>query len=450
MRSKDFSHIIILGAFILMFNAGCKKNLSHEGKIIFTQLPVKSAGAKLINSLENKYAPNMKIAMANRSDRLENIQILTAEFYSARAPEISYDGSTMVFSAQKTKGEPWQIWTMNLESKEFVQVTESRTNCTDPVWLPNGDIAFSKLVTDDNSLKYHALHTITIGGCCEERITFQPHEDVNSSILNDGRILVASKQMYPDPGSYKFIALRPDGTKAELFHMTEAKSHILGKAVELNGTVYFSKTSELSSVKFSRPLHSEEFVISKDRGDVIAAAAIDDKNLMITIMKPDERTYGIGTINLDDPYQEDFYYNDSEYHIIEAVVVIERVVPRKLPSRVNPEMNSGFLFSMNADASDIDVNGKTSMVQVLGMYDTIGATAVEEDGSFYLELTADQPVRFQTLDESGSILRGPSSWMWVRPNERRGCAGCHQDREVAPENVVPKAMNKAPLALIRK
>ena len=83
------------------------------------------------------------------------------------------------------------------------------------------------------------------------------------------------------------------------------------------------------------------------------------------------------------------------------------------------------------------------------MNDMIGETEIAEDGSFYLELTADQPVRFQTVNESGEIVRGPSAWLWVRPNERRGCVGCHANRELAPENVVPKAIEKAPVAMIK-
>jgi hypothetical protein len=78
----------------------------------------------------------------------------------------------------------------------------------------------------------------------------------------------------------------------------------------------------------------------------------------------------------------------------------------------------------------------------------MGEAEVAEDGSFYLEMKADEPVRFQTLSATGEILRGPSLWMWVRPNERRGCVGCHENQEIAPENVVPKAMEKDPVAML--
>lgn len=449
MQSSSIAYTLIIGALIVVFMAGCGKDLSHERKVLFTILSENDIKSKQINSIENKYVANMKIAIADMGDRLENIEELTAEFNSARAPEISHKGTWMVFSGQKRSGDIWQIWAMNLETKEILQVTESRTNCTDPTWLPNGDIAFSKLVTEDNSLKYHALHTIGADGCCEQRITFHPHDDVNASILHDGRILVASKQVFPEHGTYKYLALRPDGTKAELFHMADAASNMIGKSTELSGKVYFNESTELRSVKFSRPLHSQEQVINEEQAEVISTTSIDDKRLLISVKNPDEKTFGLAVVGLENPTQQDFFYNDSEHHCIEAVVVKERSVPRNLPSRVNPELSSGFFFSMNANASDIEVDGKTAMVQVLGMNDIIGEAPVEEDGSFYLELAADRPVRFQTRDENGEILRGPSSWMWIRPNERRGCAGCHQDREVAPSNVVPKAMEKAPLAMIR-
>ena len=108
--------------------------------------------------------------------------------------------------------------------------------------------------------------------------------------------------------------------------------------------------------------------------------------------------------------------------------------------------------NLRASTFDIDFdneNGQTSKVQIIGLDNMIGETEVAEDGSFYLEITADQPVRFQTVNENGEIVRGPSSWLWVRPNERRGCVGCHEDREMAPQNVVPKAIEKAPVAMIK-
>jgi hypothetical protein len=37
--------------------------------------------------------------------------------------------------------------------------------------------------------------------------------------------------------------------------------------------------------------------------------------------------------------------------------------------------------------------------------------------------------------------------MWLRPNERRGCVGCHEDPELVPANRVPLAVKKNPVGV---
>jgi hypothetical protein len=81
----------------------------------------------------------------------------------------------------------------------------------------------------------------------------------------------------------------------------------------------------------------------------------------------------------------------------------------------------------------------------LGIDTTYGVVEVEKDGSFQLKVLADTPFRIRTLDEKGNIVNGPCSWLWLRPNERRGCVGCHEDPELAPENRVSLATKKPPV-----
>jgi len=75
----------------------------------------------------------------------------------------------------------------------------------------------------------------------------------------------------------------------------------------------------------------------------------------------------------------------------------------------------------------------------------MGTINVEKDGSFYLKVMADTPFRIQTIDEKGKVLNGPCGWIWLRPNERRGCVGCHEDPELVPDNKVPFSVKKAPV-----
>jgi hypothetical protein len=426
--------------------------LAEQGKVVFTQIPVEFANIEEISTGNYRYAAGMGIAVAEMSNSLEEHEILTSDFFSARAPEISFDGKLLVFSAQKTEGDVWQIWTMGLESRKTNQVTESETNCTDPAWLPDERIVFSKQI-NENGITHHALYTIGMDGCCEQRISFHPHEDLNANVLHDGRILISSQQVYPEPGIIKYLAMRPDGTKAELFYQSD-KNHQLGKANEDEaGHVLFTESGVLNSIKFNRPLHSGNVIQEASVGIVHSIFPISGETILASVKKPDGQTFGLANIGESQKDKGAFYYSHPEYHAVEPLIIKERPLSRKLPTRVNTELETGYFLCMDADQSELVVDnveaGTTAKVRVLGLDDTLGEVEVSEDGSFYLELKADQPVRFQSLNDAGEVLRGPSSWMWVRPNERRGCVGCHEDREIAPENVVPKAVEKAPFAMIK-
>jgi hypothetical protein len=74
----------------------------------------------------------------------------------------------------------------------------------------------------------------------------------------------------------------------------------------------------------------------------------------------------------------------------------------------------------------------------------LGEFSVESDGSFFLQVPARTPFRLETLDESGRVLRSMQTWMWVMPGERRGCIGCHEDRELTPPNRHVLALRKLP------
>jgi hypothetical protein len=90
---------------------------------------------------------------------------------------------------------------------------------------------------------------------------------------------------------------------------------------------------------------------------------------------------------------------------------------------------------------------KAVKVELLGIDTTYGTVRVMEDGSFYLKVMADIPFRIRTLDEKNNVISDPCSWLWLRPNERRGCIGCHEDPELVPENRVALAVTKSPVII---
>lgn len=76
----------------------------------------------------------------------------------------------------------------------------------------------------------------------------------------------------------------------------------------------------------------------------------------------------------------------------------------------------------------------------------LGDIPVQPDGSFYIKVPADTPIQLQALDSDGMALR-TCSWIWAKNHEPRGCIGCHEDPELAPENRLVDAMRQPPIEL---
>ena len=77
----------------------------------------------------------------------------------------------------------------------------------------------------------------------------------------------------------------------------------------------------------------------------------------------------------------------------------------------------------------------------------MGQATVETDGSFFLEVPAKTPLRMETIDADGNVVRAMRTRIWVMPGEERGCIGCHEDRERTPPNRQVLALRKPPQSI---
>ena len=63
--------------------------------------------------------------------------------------------------------------------------------------------------------------------------------------------------------------------------------------------------------------------------------------------------------------------------------------------------------------------------------EVLGETTLSEDGSFFALVPHDTPLLLDLLGAEGEVLVRGATPFWVRPNEVRGCVGCHEDPETA-------------------
>ena len=102
------------------FFSSCKEK-SMDGMIIITRTTGKTENANYITGDHWRYLPQAQIVELDPAKPARSVKILTADYYSARSPQISYDGKHMLFCAQIKQTDPWQIWEMDLTNFKTTQ-----------------------------------------------------------------------------------------------------------------------------------------------------------------------------------------------------------------------------------------------------------------------------------------------------------------------------------------
>jgi hypothetical protein len=426
--------------------------------LIFTQVPANELGWESGGIDEWRDPPRSRIVAVSLQGG-GTLQVLSDDFFAARAPQVSFDGKRVVFAGRQREGDSWQIWEMQSDGSQARQITSGAGACTDPAYLPGGRIVFSGRTDDPEGGQ--ALHTANSDGSDIRRITFHPSADFAPTVLADGRILFASSALSQTPTRSKLMIVRSDGTGIELFHERRQVGRQIGRAWETRDRrVVFVEWDrkpavggELVAVSQRRPLYSRVVLSPHAGGTFHSVFPISPAKHIVSYRTSHADRFALYQFDPVEGRVGRLLASDSTYHALEPVAAAEGPVPKVFVTVVDPQKETGILYGLDADLSDLPPAStatpaiRSARLRVTGIQGLLGEVTLEADGSFHLELPADVPVRLHTLDEAGRVVRGPSAWIWVRPNERRGCIGCHENRELAPPNRVPRAIEKPPVSL---
>jgi dipeptidyl aminopeptidase/acylaminoacyl peptidase len=427
---------ILFPALIFLVLLSSCSNRIREGAIIFTQ----SAGTE------------SRIAAMDPDKPGKKPVVLSENFWSASSPDLSYDARYLLFSARKKIDDPSQVWMMDLKNGQIRQITSSQSDCHDPVWLPGGQIIFSRL-SDESGTSEKQLYTCSSDGNEMKRITFDPYSYEDITVLRDGRLLARRSS---DGTCTNLMVLRPDGTKNMIFYRAQEGMELTGRAREtIDGRILFIEEgwgkSELVAINYNRPLHSRN-VITGLPGSVVSGFFPSETGKLIISYIPGEKDrYVVGEFDLHSLEIKHLFENDGS-DIIDPIVVKKSTRQRKLPSEVDMGVYTGQLLCHDVNFTGMGARFASfnpalhQKVEIVGRDSSYGFVVTEHDGSLYLKVVADTPFRIQQVDENGNITSGPSAWIYIRPNERRGCIGCHEDPEMVPDNRQPHAVLKLPVS----
>ncbi len=456
MRISRISIIYLFGAFIICLSftaAGCTKVSS--GMLIATEARLSSFTEDGLTD-PGRYITGTRI-IAFDPGKPSKVRVLTGDFYSAAYPEISYNGKQILFSAQKNQGDVWQIWEMNLRRLTYRQITSFSENCTDPAWLPAGRLVFSKLTVNDIVGTAHCLYTVNIDGSDVRQITFSPCDYYATQVLKDGRLLTVSRQLLPQKNNAMLAVMRPDGTKSDMFYMNKGKSIMASDPREsVDGKIIFLETTDNNSpggfpasVTYNRPLHSR-INLSAGEEEFKSVLPVTSDRYLVSYRKSGSAKFALYEFDSETNTTGRLIFSDPEYDILDVIVAEAYEQPKKLPSEVDLQVKTGLLLCQDINFTGYAENREgnaAGRIEVMGVDTTYGVVDVEGDGSFQLKVLSDKPFRIRTIDGTGKTINGPGSWLWLRPNERRGCIGCHEDPELVPVNRVSLAVKKPPVII---
>lgn len=499
---KLFSAIILLAAVVAV-QGGPAEPTAHsdcalEHAMVVTQLPAGAASEK-----QGPPADGMLHADCGDGARLIivnpdlSIKTISQGFHSASDPDVSFDGLRIVFAGKRKAADAWNIFEMDIDGSNLRQVTsgqgdfrspgyQSSLYTLKPVGVPSEPeyhltfVACTSAMNECGGSPATSLYACNLDGSAVRRLTYNLSSDMDPFIQSDGRLLFAGWQRsslnHGLLGRVVLFGVNIDGTDFAAFSTDEGKRIKHMPCTTAKGLAVFVEADRLpwdgagalGSVRLRRPLHSYRPVTRESDGLFHSPSPLPDGTILVSRRSNNgSDTHAVGRL---DPSTGRFelIFDDPACHDIEAKAICARSEPDGRSSVVNIENPNGWLYCLDVGLSDLklpkgtvqrlrviegippappsDALQSTTAVPTLAQRRILGEIDIEPDGSFNIEIPANTPIELQTLDADGMALR-KCGWIWAKNREPRGCIGCHEDRELTPQNLLVQAVTRPSVKL---
>lgn len=176
------------------------------------------------------------------------------------------------------------------------------------------------------------------------------------------------------------------------------------------------------------------------------------------------QAYGIYLLNLK-TREVQLVYDDPAMSDVDPIAIDPQLQPELRASTLstngsktgrilcNSVFNSNLPFDKNAAryvrVLAAELMGQSISANAAFRTRVLGTAPLHDDGSFYVEVPADTPLRFELIDAAGRMLVHETEFNSVRPGETKGCVGCHEHRDRAPLALKPEALGFPPVRALR-
>ncbi len=475
--------IAVAGSLALVVSAtGAGRRTEARVAIVVAQVPAQDLAGQALagGTLRAPLGEGGRLVLVSPAGKA---RVLTSGFASAADPEVSFDGQSILFAAQKQKGDPWCIWEMKADGSGARKITCGAAGARQPVYQsivytitptsvdPWSQIAFVGVDPGQRDEADVALNTslwsCKLDGSALRRLTYNLSNDMDPVILPDGRMIYAgwlrSSASHGSQGRVELLGVNEDGLDYQIYAGDEGLRVKQMPTPTPDGRVVFVESDavagdgagRLASVSQRRPLHTHRSLTQEGDGLFRAPAALPDGQLLVAWRSaaPSGRgqaVFGIYRLDLATGVRKKLLA-DPSWQSLAAKPIAPRAVPDARSSVVKDADPEGKLYTLDVNINDLGTQLPPGTARRLRIVEGVpgpagpperrllGEIPLAEDGSYQVQVPANTPFELQLLDGDGLAIRS-SAWVWVRNHGAQGCVGCHENPERTPPNRFVKAL----------
>jgi len=313
-------------------------------------------------------------------------RVLTAGFHSACDPEISFDGTRMLFAGKKKASDNWNIYEAAANGSCVRQITSGVGNCRSPGYQttlytivseePWYQITFvsdaAGTMNEAGSTPATHLYSCKLDGSAVRRLTYNLSSDMDPFLMEDGRLLFASWQrstlVRGTLGRVSLFGVNIDGTDFALFASQAGRRVKHMPCVTGDGLVVFVESDRvpwdgaglLSCVTMRRPLHSYRPLTCEEDGLFHSPSPLAGGAILVS--RRPCRSKGSHAVCRLEPRSGEWetVFDDPQFHDIQAKLVHRRSEADGRSSVVmeqDPQGNEyphGKLYCLNVHLTDLE------------------------------------------------------------------------------------------------
>lgn len=376
---------------------------------------------------------------------------LVPGWYASADASVSYGADRVLFAGKRSAAGHWQIYEMSLAGEGQPRaITDGSADCIRPAYLPDRRAVYTRVEAHTS-----AIEAIPLAGGAAVRLSHVPGAYLTAGVLLDGRILYEALSLGSASGAAhhgEVFTVYSDGTGVESFRCDHGPDRSDPQQLA-SGDVLFHVPGNRFA-RFTSAL-AEQTTIDQPAGDSVGRIAeVASGVWIVSRPRPGAHLLGLFLWNQASGQLTDLA-SPRGANAVDPVLITPRVPPPQFPSALVASRATGNLLCLNAKISEDPLRGEPRSIRLYtqdpgGKETCLGDAPVDSDGSFYIEVPADRPLRLELLDAQGGVIHAERNWFWMRPSEQRVCVGCHAGPERSPENKVPAVLLRTivPAALL--